>query len=295
MEDIKKQKLNQTLQFYFNPIEPIRMLRYFPYQTNFNEQTLNLNTSNIYNDKINIGVVLHIDQNTKPYILDLQLNSLIKFNQLDFNILCFYQKNDLTDQIKTILNKYQIEKIEQPEKLYFKEGIGDLNILDCIYQGLFWAKNKQIDILVKLDINLIGMYNWVEGLKELAFKTDGLTFNSYGDQWKNFRTECIGFNVNWWTSTPIKYSFVWLLQNKCTVELTSWLHELSKILDGKNYSNKKLDYMINNHIDYLHSGYVIWTDLLGINESNMEERHNNTLWKSYTKEEEYKKYADQLQ
>lgn len=39
-EPIEKIPLNKTLQFYFNPIEPIRMLRYFPFQTKFEKENM---------------------------------------------------------------------------------------------------------------------------------------------------------------------------------------------------------------------------------------------------------------
>ena len=42
-EEVKKEPLNKTLQWYFNPIEQVRMLRYMPLQTNFDSKNLPIN------------------------------------------------------------------------------------------------------------------------------------------------------------------------------------------------------------------------------------------------------------
>lgn len=175
-----------------------------------------------------------------------------------------------------------MEQIEQPELLFNQKEIGDLNELDCLFQGLLWAKEKNIDILIKCDPTLIACYKWIDDFDQIVKNSDGLTFTSYGEEWETFRTELIGMNVKYWTNDTILYSIKWLLENQCTVFLSIWLHEISKILAGINYSEKFRQYLKDNMIDYIHSGYVFWYDILGINENTMDKRHKDVLYKTYS-------------
>lgn len=244
-----KEELNNTLKFYFNPLEPIRMLRYFPFQTDFSN--LQIIEEQIYKQEPKIGYSLFL--NNKSELNDVKE----KIEFLKENIIVFYFKNEIQKEIIDYLDQKNIERIEQPNKLFHHENIGDLNEIDSLFQSLLWAKEKQLDILVRVDLNTENL-NKINKLKELAFKTDGLTFSEYEKEWKNFDISLLGLNVKYWNLPQVVYSFKWLLENECSVELITWIHEIAKILSGNNYSQKYQTYLNENKIPYIYSGYVNW-------------------------------------
>lgn len=294
-DEVKKEPLNKTLQWYFNPIEQVRMLRYMPFQTNFNSKNLPINQNPVYplEKDISVTAALYITKETNPIHLDLNLFFLTEINKLTGKVFVFYSEDDITSELISIIKKYDIVYNTQPKALYKQNGIGDLNNLEFIFESLQWAKELKSHLLFIIDPDLVAMYDWVKDVKKLAFETDGYTFTSYDADWKHFRTEMIGFNVKAWTSQTVTYSFKWLLENECTVMEEIWLHEVSKILSNSNWSKRYRNYVEANKNDYNTIGYVKYTDILGTNSSIIENRHEKVLWKGFTKEEEYDGYHKQ--
>lgn len=294
-EEVKKQPLNKTLQWYFNPIEQVRMLRYMPFQTNFNNKNLPINQNPVYplEKDISVAAALYINKETNPIHLDLNLFFLTEVNKLTGKVFVFYSEDDITNELISIVKKYDIVYNTQPKAFYRQNGIGDLNKLEFYFESLQWAKEIKAHLLFVIDPDLIAMYNWVDDVKRLAFNTDGYTFTSYDSDWKHFRTEMIGFNVKAWTSQTVTYSFKWLLENECTVMEEIWFHEMSKILSNSNWSKRYRIYIEKNRDDYKTIGYVKYTDILGTSSDIVENRHEQVLWKSFTKEEEYNGYHKQ--
>lgn len=157
--------------------------------------------------------------------------------------------------------------------------LGDNN---AFYQGLRWAKSKNLELLVKLSRRLIPCFEWKQSLIDLALKTDASTFSSYctKEPW-NFRTECVGMNVDIWTKNYPMQCLGFTLANEMTVFAEYWFHELAKTLSGNNYSEKWLKYINDSKHGYLRSGYAHWYDILGTCKLTNDGR-SNVLWHAYT-------------
>lgn len=294
-EEIKKQPLNKTLQWYFNPIEQVRMLRYIPLQTNFNNKNLPINQNPVYPlaKDISVAVALYINKDTNPIHLDLNLYCLTEINKLTGRVFVLYSEDNITDELISIIKKYDIVYTTQNKTLFKQDGIGDLNKIEFLFESLLWAKELKAHLLFTIDPDLIVLYNWVNDIKNIAFETDGYTFTSYDSDWKQFRTEMIGFNVKIWSSQTVMYSLQWLLENECTIMEEVWLHEISKIISNSNWSDRYRKYIKENREDYKINGYVKYTDILGINSETKENRHEKVLWKTYTTKEQYNEYYKQ--
>ena len=294
-EEVKQEPLNKTLQWYFNPIEQVRMLRYMPFQTIFNSKTLPINQNPVYPlaKDISVAAALYVNEETNPVHLDLNLYYLTEINKLTGKVFVLYSEDNITPELVNIIKKYDIVYTTQNKSLFKQEGIGDLNKLEFYFESLLWAKELKAHLLFTINPDLIAAYNWVDDVKKLAFETDGYTFASYNPDWKHFRTEMIGFNVRAWNSQTAMYSLQWLIKNECTIMEEVWFHEVAKILSNSNWSQRYRKYVEEHREDYNSIGYVQYTDILGTNSSTNENRHENVLWKDYTTEEEYNGYYKQ--
>ena len=288
-EEVKKEPLNKTLQWYFNPVEQVRMLRYMPLQTNFTSTNLPINQNPVYPLERDISVVaaLYVNKETNPVHLDLNLFFLTEVNKLTGKVFVLYSEDNITPELIAIIKKYDIVYSTQEKTLYKQVGIGDLNKLELYFESLLWAKELKAHLLFTIDPDLVVIYNWVNDVKKLAFETDGYTFTSSNPDWRHFRTEMIGFNVRAWNSQTAIYSLQWLIQNECAIMEEVWFHEMSRILSDSNWSDRYRKYVTEHREDYNSIGYVKYTDILGTNINTKENRKDKVLWKAFTTEEEY--------
>lgn len=288
-EEVKKEPLNKTLQWYFNPIEQVRMLRYMPFQTNFNSNNLPINQNPVYplERDISVVVALYVNKETNPVHLDLNLFFLTEINKLTGKVFVLYSEDNITSELINVIKKYDIVYTTQAKTLYRQTGIGDLNKIEFYFESLLWAKELKAHLLFTIDPDLVIMYNWVNDVKKLAFETDGYTFTSCNPDWKHFRTEMIGFNVKAWNSQTVMYSIQWLLENECTIMEEIWFHEMAKILSNSNWSQRYRKYITEHKEDYNSIGYVKYTDILGINSETKDKRKEEVLYPTFTNEEEY--------
>jgi hypothetical protein len=296
IKNIQKEPLNKTLQWYFNPVEQVRMLRYMPLQTKFTKETLIINENPVYplEKDIKVAVSMFVDKDTNPRHLDLQLYYLTEVNKLTGRVFVLYANDSITDELLQTIKKYDIVYSSQPRTLYKQIGIGNLNKINLLFESLQWAKELKTDILFIIDVDLIPCYRWINDIKKLAFETDGYTFTSYNSDWVTFRTEMIGFNVKMWGSQTGLYSLNWLLENECTIMEEVWFHEVAKMYSASNWSERYRNYIEINKNDYTHLGYVKYTDILGTDINTNQDRNENVLWKGYSKEEDYERRIEEI-
>lgn len=228
-----KQTLVKSVQWYFHPNESARILRYFQFNMQFDKT---IDYTPIYSDDISVGIVI-------TDIEDKKLLEKIKFE----NVLLY--GNDLKD----IAEKYKFDYYESPN-LFKQDGIGNLHDINAILIGLYWAKTKNIDILIKCSLKeFTDNFNLIH----LAKSTDGNTFCDVG---KNcgINTSYLGLHVKSWSDNYPIQCMEFVIQNELVVLPEIWLHELAKTIAGNNHSEKWKTYLEINKIDYLHSGYVQW-------------------------------------
>jgi len=78
----------------------------------------------------------------------------------------------------------------------YGHGSGDIT---TYYNGLNWAKNKGIDILVKMSRRFIPFFDWRPSLIQTALKSQHITYTNYCEYFKfGFRPECVGMYVPEW-------------------------------------------------------------------------------------------------
>jgi hypothetical protein len=189
---------------------------------------------------------------------------------------------------KALCESYNVDFYSTEKPMFYKSCVGSIGDTNAIYEGLLWAKNKNLDILVKLSRRLIPCYEWKSKLIELAKESNASTFSSYCTKDPfNIRTECIAFNVNVWTKQYPLQCMKFTIDNELVIFAEVWFHELAKTLSGNNFNEKWLTYCKNNNFGYLHSGYAMWQDILGTCRYTDENRHIDTLWHMYNKPEDY--------
>ena len=279
---MSEEKIEKSLQWYFHPNETIRMLRYYQFNMKFDNS---VDYSVNYSNNPSIGVVIGTSGSI-PYIA-LQLYYLKNINGIE-HILVHDDCSDKKNELKALCDSYNVDFYSTEKPMFYKSCVGSIGDTNAIYEGLLWAKNKNLDILVKLSRRLIQCYEWKSKLIELAKESNASVFSSYCTKDPfNIRTECIAFNVNVWTKQYPLQCMKFTIDNEMSIFAEFWFHELAKTLSGNNFNEKWLNYCKNNNFGYLHSGYAMWQDILGTCRYTDENRHPNTLWHMYSKPEDY--------
>lgn len=287
----KTAQINKSIQWYFHPYESMRLLRYFQHNMKFD---VSVNYQPNYSNNISVGVVFNIPEEMDINQLELQLHYIKKINLIE-KIFIHDNYTKYSKLVLELAEKYNCTYFTPEKKQFNQPHVGSIDETSAIYNGLIWAKENNLDILVKLDIDLIPCFNWKCSLIELAKNSDGIIFSSYCEKRTEFfRTDCIGFYVPAWTKNYPMQCFQFTLENELPVHHSIWLHELAKTLSYNNFSNKWETYIKENKIDYLHSGYVLWKDILGINKYSIEHRNSSVLQNTYSSESEYKQKMEEV-
>ena len=270
-----------SLKWYFHPNEIVRMMRTKIYDNIDLKTDLTPN----YTKNLKVGVVIGT-YGAMPYI-DLGLHYLKNVNGIE-NILVHDDCSPEKDKLKDLCDSYNVEFYSTEKNLYHKTCVGSLGDQNCFYEGLKWAKNKNLDILIKFSRRLIPCYRWIDDFKDLVLKSDGITFSSYCEKDKfPIRTECIGMNVNAWSNKFVLNIMDFYLKNQIMTFAEFFMDNIAKQLDYQNFSKKYEQYKKENFTGFTHSGYVHWYDLLGTNRYNIDNRHENVLWHMYSSENDY--------
>lgn len=287
IQDIKD--IDKSLKWYFHPSEIVRMLRYFHFNSKFDN---NIDYTPHYTNNPKIGVVIGTYGCT-PYI-ELQLYFLKYINKIK-HILIHDDCSPYTQELLELSKQYNVDFYSTKHRLWHKTNVGSIGDTNAFYYGLQWAKVHNIDILVKLSRRLIPCFEWTNNLINLAKETDATTFGSYctTDPF-NLRTEGIALNVEIWTKEYPMFNLAWTIQNEYSIFAEFWMHEMAKTLSGNNYSEKWFNYVKKSKNGYLHSGYAIWKDILGTNRFNSDDRAGYTLWHKYSSINDYLNVSKQI-
>ena len=221
-----------------------------------------------------------------PYV-DLQLHYLKNVNGIN-KILVHDDCSDKQEELKALCKSYNVD-FYSPERQQFNyDGIGSVGDLHAFFIGLHWAKQNNIELLVKISRRLIPCYEWKSNLINLIKESDATAYSSYCTKDPfNMRTELLGLYVPAYTQHYPLTCMAFSIKNDFAVFAEFWWHELVKRISGNNYSEKWFNYIKNSKHGYDHSGYCMWQDILGTCRFNNENRHENTLWHHYSKKEDY--------
>lgn len=272
----------KILMWYFHPDEIVRMLRYFQLSTKLNPQD---DMTPHYSNDPNVGVVINTYGNTA--FVELQLYYLRNVNNIK-KILIHDNCSTQKEQLQKLAKKYNIDFYSTDHVLFSQDGIGSISDQHVFYKGLLWAKQNNIDILVKLNHDLIPCDSWVNDLKQLAKNTDAIAFTSWCEKDNiTCRIDGIALNVDIFTRQYPLYNFQLLIENNICVFTQFWLHELIKSLSYQNYSEKWKNYIDTHKLGFKYSGYAYWPYFLGINKHNKNNRDILTLQSTYSTTQDY--------
>ena len=276
----------QAMKWYEHKNEMTRLMRVFPQLcateiNNFKVDPYVLN----YNNDIKIGVVIGT-YGSVPYI-ELQLYYLTVVNGIE-HVLIVDDHSDKSSELYDLSKKYNVECVSTQNKLPYIPCVGSNGDTAAFLFGLQWAKNHNLDILVKFSRRLIPCYLWIDDFKKLAMRTQASTFSSYciKDRF-DFRTECVGMNVNLWNNNFTITRLSWFLNKNFTIFAEFWFHEIAKYISFKNKSAQWNNWVKDNCKNYFRSGYAYWFDLLGDDRYTSHKRHKDVLWHMYSTPEQY--------
>lgn len=287
-EEKKELSLDErSLMWYYHPNEIIRLLR----TRIINDINKDVDLTPSYSNNPSIGVVIGTCDGSIPYV-DLSLHYLINVNKINY-ILIHNDGNLDVDKLKELQKTYKdkckvLDIIAYKNKHFYKNSVGSVGDQQAFFQGLAWAKDLNLDILVKISRRLIACFNWVDNLKLLIKESDGITFSSYCEKDKfPMRTECLAMNVKAWTNDYTMTQLSWYIKNSFPLFAEFYMSEMAKVLDYSNFSKKYEKFKKKNRTGYVYSGYVHWYDVLGINRYNNKSRNENVLWHQYSSKEDY--------
>lgn len=153
--------------------------------------------------------------------------------------------------------------------------------------GFYWARENNIDILVKMSRRFIPIFDWTKELIEKTQETQFATYTSYCDHFNfGFRSECVAMHVPTWH----KFGLVSAIKEKVLVceELfvEGYLHDLARRL-SYSLCHKNDEYMTSHKMPLEKSGYGI-LDFMGPTRVHPKK---NLLWHDSHEPEEYYKQA----
>jgi hypothetical protein len=271
-------EINKSMQWYFHPVESVRMLRYFQFNIKFDSS---IDYTPKYSNNPSLGVVINADKQIE--YLDLHLHYLKNVNNIN-NILVYDNCSDKQNEIKTLCEQYNVEFYSPEQSKFESKEFGNISDIDVIYQGLLWAKQNNIEVLIKFNVDFIPCFTWTNSLLNLITESDSITFTTHiqNENYNiNFLSDVIGLYVPVWTSQYALQCMLFAIQNEMTICPNIWFHELSKTMSGNNYSEKWYNYNKQNKTGYLFSGYANWFNILSTN------KHEKTLCYMFNNEEEF--------
>jgi hypothetical protein len=143
---------------------------------------------------VKVGIVIGT-YGTIPYV-HLQLESHKRFHPT-IPLLVHDDASNQGTELKQLCDQYNVDFMSNPKRLGWHGG--DWSVFT---DGLKWAKDRNIDILIKISRRLIPLVNITDDLIELinpSFDTYG---NLYRGKW--LISNIIALNVKYWSNIPLK-------------------------------------------------------------------------------------------
>ncbi len=205
----------------------------------------------IYKDNIKFGIVIGTYRSI-PYV-HLGLESIHR-NNAPVKVLINDDLSDEKEKLETLCYHYKCE-------LSFNKEInghipGDLS---AFYNGLKWANENDIDLLVKFSRRWVPIINWVPGLEKLAKETQANTFSSIclNLNW-GFRSECVGMHVKTWLEAMPKIEAEMGRKKENGYIVEKFIHDTGKDLpqceEYKEWDRK-------NPREQWRTGYAPWSHI----------------------------------
>jgi len=162
--------------------------------------------------------------------------------------------------------------------------LGDLSVF---VGGLRWAKEKNLELLLKVSRRWIFRMDWTESLARLALNSQYATFCSYTTTFNfGFRTECMGMAVSQWGTEAFLTPAAGTLYAQKSVFVEGYLHNFARVFESCNTSHAEA-WRLANPMSPDKNGYALW-DLMGTDRCKPSE---NFLWHDFSRPIDYFKLS----
>ena len=189
-------------------------------------------------------------------------------------------------QLQELCGRYGAEFETNSSRLGHQ--MGDLSAL---VGGLAWAKERGIDLLVKMSRRFIPLTDWVPGLVELARESQ---YPTYSNLCRSFgipiRTECMAVAVGEWGAADVEGEIRrFMLTNVGWTMVETYLVEYARKLEGRRCDKARA--WAEKTPGTRHAmGYAVWDFVW----SSRLEQTRSQLWHTANTPEAYREVAGKL-
>jgi len=156
---------------------------------------------------------------------------------------------------------------------------GDLTVF---VSGLQWARERRLDLLVKLSRRFLPIIPWADSLAQLAIKSQYATFNSWTKTFNfGFRSECVGMAVRDWVQEQSAISA--RITEPGTPFVEAFIHGIARRLAQRNGEEAKTYDRTVGERPPAFSGYAVW-DFMGTDRAT---RYPGFLWHNSSQADDY--------
>lgn len=189
--------------------------------------------------------------------------------------------DDASDHTNTLYNLCKSYGVDfEYNEIRMAPCVGDLS---AFYGGLKWAKDMDLDILLKVSRRWLFLTNWTESLSTLAVNSQYATFCSYTTSFDfGFRTECLAMSVKQWHSEEVLSSLFHHIKRQDSVFVEGYMHNFARQFELMNSAKAKL-WNECNPMPPDRSGYALW-ELMGIDRCSPS---GNYLWHDCSSADDY--------
>jgi hypothetical protein len=161
--------------------------------------------------------------------------------------------------------------------------------LSAMATGFVWAREREIDLLVKMSRRFIPLVPWAEDLATLALRSQYATYSSWTTSFDfGFRTECVGFAVREWFALGLFDEIVTAILAPGALFVEGFIHVLARHAGVRNSrSARAFDAAIGER-PASRNGYAPWP-FLGTDRCTANERF---LWHDSAEPEAYAALAE---
>lgn len=142
----------------------------------------------------------------------------------DIPLLVHDDHSPKAGELAALCRSYDAEFVETATR--FPPSKGDLS---AIAYGLAWARERGVDVLVKMSRRFVPKIRWVDGLKELVEESDYATYSSWTTSFGfGFRTECLGLAVGEWFARGLVDDLTAAIYASETPFMEGFMHDLAR-------------------------------------------------------------------
>lgn len=160
-----------------------------------------------------------------------------------------------SQELKSLATQYSCDFSTNNKR--FGHGSGDIT---SYYEGLLWAKSKNLDILVKMSRRFIPLFDWRPSLINTALKSQHITYTNNCEYFKfDLRSECVGMYVPEWSNYVDKLKDLATTPVNVEKDMMNLISEFPKPTCAVNEN-----YICTNPTNPYCGDYGVW-DIIGNN------------------------------